>query len=172
MNRIGSQTFKFGGFLKSSDFQSTEHLQLSGFTGDLSRKFLVLEQRFAGFDFESCFEISPAVNYLFCFQIVPLALQITCRLLLKGKCHAILLKCFICNYMHTQVFGLNMFFWHGCNKKDCILQDLEVTLKKQHTLIVKCLYCSLKKAWTGLILVSSGDGSCSDQNYPLHLFPF
>lgn len=61
--------FKFGGFFKSSDFQNTEHLLLSGFPQDLSMHFLVLEQLFGSFDFESCFETSPIVNCLFCFKL-------------------------------------------------------------------------------------------------------
>lgn len=64
--------------------------------------------------------------------------------------------------MHTQMFWFKHGFLAWTQRKGLYFARLEVTLKKKHTLILKRFYCSLKKTWTGLMLVSSGDGSCSD----------
>lgn len=134
------------GFFSSHLISEVRTLRVEWFSQDLSTQFLVLEQLFGSCDFESCFETSPIVNCLFCFQIVPLALQITCRLQLEWKCHAILLECFICNYMYSQGIWFKHGFLAWMQRKGLYFARLEVALKKQHTLILKCFYCSLKKA--------------------------
>lgn len=61
--------------------------------------------------------------------------------------------------MHSQVFWFKHgFFGMDAKKRAVFCKPWNYIKKAAHP----GFYCSLKKAWAGLILVSSGDGSCSD----------